>query len=443
MAGATDSPQTVKRFLEQIKSLVEPRFAQAFLIGEVSNFRSSGRHWYFTLKEEGASLSCAVWMSQQRQLKHVPKDGDSVLVWGGLNVFVAGGGLTLTVTQCRQAGLGDIQLKLRDIAAALRSEGVFDGPKRRLPPFPKKLAVVAAPGGAALRDILEVTAKRAPGIDVMVFPAVAQGESCATENIMALLEAQDVFWGCDAVIMARGGGSAEDLWGYNDPDLARAVSRCRLPIVTGVGHEIDVSMVDLAADVRAATPSQAAELATPELRALRGDVASKGLRLSRQMDWKLRGFETTLNLALERGLLHLDPFGRHRERFARMASRLEVCSPSAKLCGDSQRLERMKLRLSFAGRSLADGVGPRGGARIAGLEGRLHAAVGQMLRKAELRETLAHSRLSGLDPERPLEVGFALISDSLGRRVLSAADTDLGARLRLKWKDGERWARVE
>ncbi|HEX9010354.1 MAG TPA: exodeoxyribonuclease VII large subunit, partial [Holophagaceae bacterium] len=259
-----DAPLSVKRLLEQIKARIEPPFAAVCVVGEVSNFKGSGRHWYFTLKEEGAALQCAVWAGQQRFLGHTPTNGQRVVLKGSLNLYVAGGSLTLAVTHCELAGQGDLQARLRQLEAELRAEGLFDRPKRPLPRFPRKLGVVAALGGAALRDVLEVTARRAPGIDLLIAPAAAQGERCVPETLLALQEVQDPFWGCEAVLLVRGGGSLEDLWAFNDPALVRAVAACRLPVVTGVGHEIDTTLVDLAADRRAATPSQAAELATPD-----------------------------------------------------------------------------------------------------------------------------------------------------------------------------------
>src|SRR5690242_11531471 len=169
-----DAPISVKRFLEQVKARIEAPFAAVCLVGEVSNFRGSGKHWYFTLKEEGASLNCAVWASQQRLLKHAPKDGQRVVVKGSLNLYVAGGTLTLSVTHCELAGVGDLQQRLRELEAQLRAEGVFDRPKRALPRFPERIGVVAALGGAALQDVLRVTHRRAPGIHVLIAPAAAQ-----------------------------------------------------------------------------------------------------------------------------------------------------------------------------------------------------------------------------------------------------------------------------
>ena len=325
---AMDAPLSVKRLLEQIKTRIEPPFAAACVVGEVSNFKVSGKHWYFTLKEEGAALACAVWGSQQRFLQHQPADGQRVILKGSLDFYVAGGSLKLIVTHCEPAGAGDLQARLRQLEAELRAQGWFDRPKRPLPPFPTRLGVVAALGGAALRDVLEVTARRAPGIHILVATAAAQGERCVPETLLAIEELQDPHWGCDALLLVRGGGSLEDLWAFNDPALVKAVAQCRIPVITGVGHEIDTTLVDLAADRRAATPSQAAELATPDRQALAADLRRRTETLADRMHWRLQGLETTLNLHVDQGLLRTEPLAAAARRLASLGQRLALAHPS-------------------------------------------------------------------------------------------------------------------
>ncbi|MDR2696992.1 MAG: exodeoxyribonuclease VII large subunit [Holophagales bacterium] len=434
-----DTPLSVKRFLEQLKIHTEPRFAHVCLVGEVSNFRSSERHWYFTLKEEGAALSCAVWMTNQKRLKHIPRDGERVVIKGSLNVYVSGGSFTLAVTQCELAGIGDLRQRLRELEAMLRSDGVFDRPKRELPRLPKKIAVIAALGGAALRDILEVTHNRAPGIDIMVFPAAAQGESCVMENLMALQEAQDEYWGCDVVLMARGGGSPEDLWSYNDPDLARAVSSCRLPIITGVGHEIDLTLVDLASDKRAATPSQAAEFVTPDRSLLWSELVRKTERLNRYMDWRLRGLETTLNLLTDQGLERLDPLDGHRKYLAQLAARLERAVPYRRLDIEDARLDMLRQRLRLTGPNAVRWAS----SKIKGHIRRLDSVIGHTLEQSARRLEVALANLKGQNPVSPLSKGFALVRDQENNQVKLSVGIKTGAKLRLEWKDGGRSVIVE
>lgn len=435
-----DAPLSVKRLLEQIKARLEPPFSAVCVVGEVSNFRGSGRHWYFTLKEEGASLACAVWASQQRLLAHKPADGQRVVLKGSLNLYVAGGTLTLAVTHCEPAGVGDLQARLRQLEADLRAQGLFDRPKRPLPPFPRRLGVVAALGGAALRDVLEVSARRAPGIDLLIAPAAAQGERCVPETLLALQEVQDPHWGCEAILLVRGGGSLEDLWAFNDPELVRAVAACRLPVITGVGHEIDTTLVDLAADRRAATPSQAAELATPDRATLGAELRRRLEALISRTQWCLQGWETQLNLRVDQGLLRTEPLGGPGRRLAALAQRLALADPGRGLAGTAARLGLLRQRLRHAAALAAREADLP---RVRDAQRRLAPALQVALQRRDQRLAVLAERLQGLDPTGPLARGFVLALDGAGRPVTSALAQAPGARLRLRWKDGDRDAQLD
>ena len=457
-----DAPISVKRLLEQIKSRIEAPFSAVCVVGEVSNLRTSGKHWYFTLKEEGAALQCAVWAGSQRLLGHAPRDGERVVLKGSLNLYVAGGSLTLAVTHCEQAGAGDLQARLRQLEAELRAEGLFDRPKRPLPRFPKRIGVVAALGGAALRDVLEVCSKRAPGLDLLIAPAAAQGERCVPENLSALQEIQDEHWGCDAILLVRGGGSLEDLWGFNDREFVRAVAGCRLPIVTGVGHEIDTTLVDLAADLRAATPSHAALVVTPDLAALRGEVERRADAMTHSMQWRLRGLESTLNLlsdssgmralpqALDRAGVRIATLS-HRlwlagstlgssDRLAELHLRLHLAHPRQRLEQTSHKVGMLRQRLLHAS-SLASGEMVR--QRLLDTIRGLNPAMADLLSQRHQRLALLKANLAGLDPKGPLSRGFVLARDEHGRPITSASDAIPGEVARLQWLDGERRARIE
>ena len=434
------APLSVKRLLEQVKARLEPPFAAVCVVGEVSNFRGSGRHWYFTLKEEGAALTCAVWASQQRFLSHRPADGQRVVLRGSLNLYVAGGTITLAVTHCEPAGAGDLQARLRQLEADLRTRGLFDRPKRPLPSFPGRLGVVAALGGAALRDVLEVTARRSPGIDLLIAPAAAQGDRCVPETLLAIQELQDPHWGCEALLLVRGGGSLEDLWAFNDPDLVRAVAECRIPVVTGVGHEIDTTLVDLAADRRAATPSQAAELATPDRTALAADLRRRVEALTAKTLWRLRGLETTLNLLVDHGLNRADPLAATATRFGFLSQRLALAHPSRRLDGAAARLALLRQRVAQAASTAA---GDLDLPRILEARRRLGPAALRALQRRDQRLAVLAERLQGLDPTGPLHRGFVLALGLDGRPLTRASALPSGATLRLRWLDGERRATLD
>jgi exodeoxyribonuclease VII large subunit len=453
-----DAPLSVKRFLEQVKARLEPAFAAVCLVGEVSNFRGSGRHWYFTLKEEGAALQCAVWASQQRLLGHTPRDGERVQVKGSLNLYVAGGSLTLAVTHCLPAGAGDLQARLRQLEAELRAEGVFDRPRRALPRFPRRIGVVAALGGAALRDVVEVTGRRAPGIHLLVAPAAAQGERAVPENLLALQEIQDPFWDCDVILLVRGGGSLEDLWAFNDPALVRAVAECRLPVVTGVGHEIDTTLVDLAADLRAATPSQAAELVSPDRRRLESELQRRREALVGRMAWRLQGLESTLNLLTDsRGMRAVpERLRRSQERLAALGHRLLRCGAPGEgtarcaglvhrlhLAHPQRRLDQALARLGLLRQRLLHASARVGGEdqpRLGEARRRLAPALDAILGRGDHRLELLAGRLGAMDPRGPLERGFVLVRDLEGRPLTRSGEAPAAARVELQWLDGRRGA---
>jgi exodeoxyribonuclease VII large subunit len=457
-----DAPLSVKRFLEQVKARLEPPFAAVCLVGEVSNFRGSGRHWYFTLKEEGAALQCAVWAGQQRLLRQVPADGQRVVVRGSLNLYVPGGSLTLAITQCEAAGAGDLQARLRQLEAELRAEGLFDRPKRPLPRFPRRIGIVAALGGAALRDVVEVTGRRAPGIPLLIAPAAAQGDRAVPEALLALQEVQDPFWACDVILLVRGGGSQEDLWAFNDPALVRAVAACPLPIVTGVGHEIDTTLVDLAADRRAATPSQAAELATPDRAQCLSDVLRRTEALAGRMAWRLRGLESTLNLLtdskgmrsvperLERDARRLEAL-RHRllrcgdqagasKAFQDLHQRLHLAHPQRRLDQTRARFDLLRQRLGQAAIRISR---PEAAPRLGEARRRLAPGVAQALGVRRHRLEVLAAMLEAMDPRGPLARGFVLVRDASGKPLTHAGDAGAGARVELHWQDGVRRAELK
>ncbi len=240
----------------------EPRIRSVTVTGEISSFKhhlASG-HWYFSLKDESSAIACVMFRQNNLRTRFKPRDGDAVTVTGHVEIYPRDGKVQLYVMDMQAAGSGDLYQQFETLRQKLLNEGLCDqGRKRLLPQIPNKVAVITSASGAALHDILKVSAFRCPWIPIVLVPSGVQGSQAAGELVEALERAEKIP-GVDVIILARGGGSLEDLWCFNEESLARAVAGCSIPVVTGVGHETDTTIVDFVSDVRASTPSNAAEI---------------------------------------------------------------------------------------------------------------------------------------------------------------------------------------
>ena len=238
---------------------------EVFLKGEISNFKAHSRgHFYFTLKDEGSRINAVMFSSQTRSVKFMPQDGMKVLVTGKISVFEANGGYQIYVNEMLEDGIGNLYIAFEQLKKKLQDEGLFDDRhKKPIPKIPKRVGVVTAPTGAAIKDIISTIKRRWPLTEVYLFPALVQGES-AKEDIVRQIKNADNF-GLDTLIVGRGGGSIEDLWAFNEEIVARAIFDCSTPVISAVGHEIDFTIADFVADLRAPTPTGAAEMAVPQL----------------------------------------------------------------------------------------------------------------------------------------------------------------------------------
>ena len=264
-AQSGQSALTVSELTARIRGVVEPQFLSVWVKGEVSNYRpAASGHAYFSLKDEGAMLSaaCFSWASRNRQSR-TPfelKDGLEVLCRGKISIYPPRGSYQLTVEQIEPVGAGALQLAFEQLKARLLAEGLFDPRRKRpIPGYPRHISVVTSPSGAAIRDMLTVLRRRAPQIRVTVIPALVQGDQAAAQILRGLEIANRHQLG-EVVVLARGGGSIEDMWCFNDERLARGIAASRIPVISAVGHEIDFSISDFVADLRAPTPSAAAEI---------------------------------------------------------------------------------------------------------------------------------------------------------------------------------------
>ncbi|HKL78459.1 MAG TPA: exodeoxyribonuclease VII large subunit, partial [Gammaproteobacteria bacterium] len=258
---------TVSRLNHEARGLLESGFPLLWIEGELSNLsRPSSGHMYFTLKDEQAQVRCAMFRGRNRLLRFKPADGTKVLIRAQVSLYVARGEFQLIVEHMEEAGEGALQRAFEELKRKLAAEGLFaDELKRPLPTFPRQVGVITSATGAAVRDVLTTLRRRFPALPVVVYPVPVQGQAAAPAIAEALATANRRAE-CDVLILTRGGGSLEDLWSFNEPEVARAIRTSDLPVVVGVGHEVDVTIADFAADVRAPTPSAAAELVVPDAR---------------------------------------------------------------------------------------------------------------------------------------------------------------------------------
>jgi exodeoxyribonuclease VII large subunit len=387
---------TVSQVTAYIKSLfvMDVLLGDVWLSGEVSGFtQASSGHCYFSLKDGGAVLKAVIWRTQATRLP-LPRNGDQVLVHGLISVYEAAGQYQLYVDHLEPAGAGQLWLEFERLKARLAAEGLFDAARKRpIPARPVRLGVVTSATGAALRDILRTLAGRYPLVDVLLAPAPVQGAD-APPRIAAAMASLNR-WSVeqeplDAIILARGGGSLEDLWAFNDEQVARAIVASAVPVITGVGHETDFTIADFAADLRAPTPTGAAALATPDRRELAAIV--RGLAAAAQV-------HMSAHLAAARSGTDA------------LARRLSRQSPSLYIARDRQRVDDMSRRASLA------------------MAGRLRSA----------RERLQGQRLhlSALNPFAVLSRGYAVVSKADGSVVGSAAQVAAGDALTVRVADGE------
>jgi len=258
------SPKSVSQLTFEIKELLEGTLSTQYVAGEVSNCRPArSGHIYFTLKDERSQIAAVMWRSSAARLGFELRDGQEIIAVGRVEVYSPRGSYQLIVQQAIPQGLGALELKLRQLKEKLSSEGLFDPARKRpIPRLPKRIALITSPTGAAVRDMLQVITRRWPNVSIVVVPVAVQGAKAAPEIAAALRNVASIP-DVDVVIAGRGGGSLEDLWAFNEEVVARAIADCPIPVISAVGHEIDVSISDLVADVRALTPSEAGELVVP------------------------------------------------------------------------------------------------------------------------------------------------------------------------------------
>ncbi|MBZ0319337.1 MAG: exodeoxyribonuclease VII large subunit [Anaerolineae bacterium] len=310
----------------RLKFEMDRQLSGVWVEGEVSNLtRAASGHLYFTIKDANAQLKCVMWKGNVARLQHFPEHGDQVIVLGNVGIYEQRSEYQLVAQVIQMAGLGDLNQQLELLKAKLAAEGLFDEARKRpLPFFPRRIGVVTSPTTAAFQDVLKVLSRRFPVAEIILSPTMVQGEQ-APLQIIAALDRINRREDIDVILLVRGGGSLEDLWCFNDEQVVRAVAASRWPIVTGVGHEIDFTLVDFASDRRAPTPSAAAEMITPEIESLRYSVEVLQERVQNAMQNHLDELRDDLG-AYERSLRHLSPYVRiqnYRQRVDDLTMRLQ------------------------------------------------------------------------------------------------------------------------
>ena len=416
---------SVGRINREVRLLLEAGLPPVWVEGEISNFSApSSGHWYFTLKDRDAQIRCAMFRARNVGLGFRPKEGQLLQARGRVGLYEPRGDYQLIVEQLEDAGEGALKREFEKLKVRLAAEGLFDTERKRpLPRIPRRIAVVTSATGAALRDILHILARRFPPAGVLIHPVPVQG-TAAAPAIVAAIDSASARGDCDVLILARGGGSLEDLWSFNDEQVARAIFRCAIPVVTGIGHETDFTIADFVADVRAPTPSGAAQLVAPDRLSLLQQVG---------------GLRERLRLATLRQLSH------GAQRFTAAAKRLQQAHPGSKLAQQAQRLDELELRLrQGVQRQVAAGCQQfqqllarlqrshagihldRLALRATDLEQRLHAAFREHLAGLAHRLALAQRGLDAVSPLATLGRGFAMVTTADGTLVQDARQLKVG-----------------
>ena len=392
---------SVAQLTTYIRELLESneRLEDVWVEGEISNFsKASSGHLYFTLKDKNAQIKCVMWRSRAERQVSIPQNGDAVLLHGRVTVYDARGEYQIDADRVRPLGVGNLYQRFEELKSQLMAEGLFDDERKRpIPEFPRQIGVVTSPDAAAFQDVQNVLRRRFPVVEVILSPCQVQGDS-APPQIVCAIERLNQHSQVDVILVCRGGGSIEDLWAFNDERVARAIVASQIPVVSGVGHETDFTIADFAADLRAPTPSAAAELLTPNIDDLREDIK----RLSRELH----------------SAIAVD-FQQRRAALSDKQWALRQVSPETQMRQYRQRLDDWNSRLVKIQR------------------GRL-----SLLRERVTSRTAA---LNAANPQAILERGYAIVSLSeTGERVTSSADAPKpGVGITVRFHDGELKARVE
>lgn len=392
------------------KQLIEAGLPLLWVRGEVSNFVSAASgHWYFSLKDEQAQVRCVMFRHKSQHLDFRPANGMQIEVQALATLYEARGDFQLTLESMRPAGQGALFEAFERLKLKLEGEGLFEAARKRALPFlPQQIGIITSPQAAALRDVLRTLAQRMPNVPVVLYPVPVQGVDAAPKIAQAI-DTANRRAECDVLILCRGGGSIEDLWAFNEEVVARAIAASALPLVSGVGHETDFTIADFVADLRAATPTAAAQATVPERQALRHHLAQQQRHLAQAV---LRRFEQHMQQLdyLQRRLVHpAQRLGQQREQLQALLRRMRLTQAGV--------LQQAQWRWQTTRQRLA-------------------TATAHTLEREEARLRSRHQHLQHLDPQQVLARGYSLVRDAAGNIVRSSAAIETGDRLQLTFAEG-------
>ena len=390
---------TVSQLTAQIKDALEGEFPSVWVAGEISNYsRPQSGHSYFTLKDDQAQIRAVIWRGTASRLKFDLADGLDVICHGHLDVYAPRGSYQLVIDELQPKGMGALELALRKLREKLAAEGLFDpARKRKLPAFPRRLAFVTSPTGAAIHDFLQVLGRRWRGVDVLVIPVRVQGEGAAAEIVAGIRLANRLSPRPDVLVVGRGGGSLEDLWAFNEEPVVRAIAASRIPTVSAVGHEIDVTLSDLAADVRALTPSEAAERVVPAVE---------------EITARIRGYQQRLRHAAHRRVMWL------RARWEGVAAQRPFRRPFDLVHDRSRRLDELAMHGNHA--------------------------ILRWLRDGQSRLALMAGKIESLSPLEVLGRGYTITRDAeSGAVIRSSNQLHVGQSIVTRFATGEAFSKVD
>lgn len=426
---------TVSRLNTTVRQLLEQEMGSVWLSAEISNFsQPASGHWYFTLKDDGAQVRCAMFRNSNRRVTFRPQHGQQILVRATITLYEPRGDYQLIIESMHPAGEGALQQQFELLKAKLASEGLFDQQhKQPLPEPAKQVGVITSATGAALHDVLRVLHRRDPSLPVVIYPTPVQGAD-APAAIVRAIELANLRAECDVLIVGRGGGSLEDLWSFNEERVARAIFASRIPVVSAVGHETDVTIADFVADLRAPTPSAAAEIVSRNQTELLRQLLSQQQRLEMAMDYYL---------------------AQQQRRFSRLDHRLQQQHPQLRLARQQTALFRLQQRLSeamenqlrqtlrqqdrLAQRLAAHQPQPRlfqAQRQLEQMRYRLQQGMEKMLNRDRQRFATLAAQLEGVSPLATLARGFSVTTDITGQVVKKTAQLQSGDTLRTRLDDG-------